>query len=455
MDILPESQRAIELPDFAPYGYLLLRELGRNPAGGRVVYLAQALHGDPANPSVVLKHFQFLKQTRWEGFRQIEREVAALQRLHHRGIPLYLGTFETADGFCLVQEYLPALPLSQVQGLSLAQVEDIARQVLDILIYLQGQQPPMVHRDIKPENLLWDENENVYLIDFGFARSGLMEASASSMAAGTFGFMAPEQLRNRELTLATDLYGLGATLICLLADLPSTSLDTLIDEDNWIRFRSLLPNLPYRWFTWLEGMVAPKLQHRFASAQEAKRALTGGTLVRRPKVKLPSELTLTAEAPGAVCIGTLNVTNTVADSILTGKWSVVPHPSDPAGPPDRHPWIALAPAEFSGFFWTVRVAVDTGALRLGEVYQRYLLLTTNAEPAAYRVLLTVTTAPLPALAVQNLALVPWLGLAIAGIGFGASCGILGVEVLFYLVVAGVGALSGGALGVLAGQCAWE
>ncbi|MGQ9867167.1 MAG: serine/threonine protein kinase, partial [Pseudanabaenaceae cyanobacterium] len=451
MDSLPENPRATELPDFSPYGYRLVRELGRNPAGGRVVYLAEPLPPDPANPAVVLKHFQFLKQIRWDGFRQIEREMAILQRLHHRGIPLYLGTFETTDGFCLVQEYLPATPLSQVHGLSLAQVEDIARQVLDILIYLQGQQPPVIHRDIKPENLLWDENENVYLIDFGFARSGLMEASASSMAAGTFGFMAPEQLRNRELTLATDLYGLGATLICLLADLPSTALDTLIDEDNWIRFRGLLPNLPYRWFTWLEGMVAPKLQHRFASAQEAKRALTEGTLVRRPKVKLPPELTLTAARPGEVCIGTLNVRNTVADSILTGQWSVMPHPSDPAGPPDRHPWIAFAPAEFSGFFGTVRVAVNTERLRLGEVYQRYLVLTTNAEPAVYRVLLTVTTAPFPSLTVQGLPPVPWLGLAIAGFGLGASCGGLGMALLFRLGVAAVGALSGGALGVLLGS----
>ncbi|HAN47198.1 MAG TPA: hypothetical protein DCQ32_11735 [Cyanobacteria bacterium UBA8156] len=105
MDRLPESQRAIELPDFSPYGYRLERELGRNPTGGRVVYLAEPLPHAPANPAVVLKHFQFLKQSRWEGFRQIEREMAILQRLHHRGIPLYLGTFETADGFCLVQEY--------------------------------------------------------------------------------------------------------------------------------------------------------------------------------------------------------------------------------------------------------------------------------------------------------------------------------------------------------------
>jgi serine/threonine protein kinase len=61
-----------------------------------------------------------------------------------------------------------------------------------------------------------DEQMNVYLVDFGFARIGSAEGAMSSVAAGTFGFMAPEQIYNRELSNATDLYALGATLICLL-----------------------------------------------------------------------------------------------------------------------------------------------------------------------------------------------------------------------------------------------
>jgi serine/threonine protein kinase len=49
----------------------------------------------------------------------------------------------------------------------------------------------------------------------------------SSVAAGTFGFMAPEQMYNKGLTEATDLYGLGAMLIALLTQTKSSRMDAL------------------------------------------------------------------------------------------------------------------------------------------------------------------------------------------------------------------------------------
>jgi putative transposase len=88
------------------------------------------------------------------------------------------------------------------------EIKQIATSVLEILVYLQNRIPPIIHRDIKPENILVDEQINVYLVDFGFARIGEGEVAMSSMVKGTLGFMAPEQLFNRQLTEASDLYGL-------------------------------------------------------------------------------------------------------------------------------------------------------------------------------------------------------------------------------------------------------
>ena len=51
-------------------------------------------------------------------------------------------------------------------------------------------------------------------MDFGFARIGDGEVGVSSVVKGTLGFMPPEQIFNRQLTEASDLYGLGMTLIC-------------------------------------------------------------------------------------------------------------------------------------------------------------------------------------------------------------------------------------------------
>jgi len=65
-----------------------------------------------------------------------------------------------------------------------------------------------MHRDIKPENVLVDRQEElkVYLVDFGFAHIGSGEVAASSVVKGTLGFMPPEQMFNRQLTEASDLY---------------------------------------------------------------------------------------------------------------------------------------------------------------------------------------------------------------------------------------------------------
>jgi tRNA A-37 threonylcarbamoyl transferase component Bud32 len=257
------------LPDFSAYGYQVRRSLGHNAAGGRVVY--QALSDN--QQMVVIKQFQFAKGVGWSGFKSIERETQVLRGLDHVGIPHYLESFETEDGFCIVQEYKNAQPLSASSSWNAEQVKQIAIKALEILVYLQNRFPPIIHRDLKPENILVDDQLNVYLIDFGFARMGGGEVALSSVAAGTFGFMALEQLRNRELDTATDLYGLGATLICLLTGIRSTNIDTLIDDDGLINFRLLVPHLSFEFITWLEKMVAARRKDRYPSAKIALAAL--------------------------------------------------------------------------------------------------------------------------------------------------------------------------------------
>jgi hypothetical protein len=66
-----------DFPDFSPHGYQVISELGRNVAGGRVVYLCQTL-AQPVE-RVVIKQFQFAK-----GSSQRLKEIAAYrQRQKH------------------------------------------------------------------------------------------------------------------------------------------------------------------------------------------------------------------------------------------------------------------------------------------------------------------------------------------------------------------------------------
>lgn len=265
----------MDFPDFAPYGYKVQKQLGANPFGGCITYLATHLE---TQQSVVLKQFQFAQRgSNWSDYSTYQTEIQILQRLEHPNIPRFVDSFATETGFCLVQEYKQADSLNLSPSRSLEEVEQIAIALLKVLVYLQNQSPIVIHRDIKPENILVREENSkleVYLVDFGFARLGGEALAASSMVKGTLGFMPPEQIFGQSLTEASDLYGVGATLICLLAGVKSTEIGELIDEERGcFRLRNHLPKTLNPKFTaWLERMVAPG-RDRFVNAATALAAL--------------------------------------------------------------------------------------------------------------------------------------------------------------------------------------
>lgn len=261
--------------------------LGVNATGGRVTYLAHPVNPNQANselePSkVVIKEFQFAQTgSRWQGYDAIAREFEILQAIDHPGIPSYIEQFETDRAIYLVQTYKDAPTLAQRitaphPTMNLATARQIAIDLLEILVYLQSRTPPILHRDLKPENILLSDRGEIFLVDFGFARrgvSGTGEGTASSLVRGTMGFMAPEQILNRPLTTATDLYGLGATLVCWLTGTPSDRVGDWIGEGFRLEVDRAVPQLPRPARQWLAKLVANEVSERFDSARSALEAL--------------------------------------------------------------------------------------------------------------------------------------------------------------------------------------
>jgi serine/threonine protein kinase len=281
-------------PDFTQHQYKIQSELGRNREGGRISYLAQRL--DQEDELVVIKQFRFVQtDANWQGFKAYEREIQFLKELNHPRIPRYLDSFETTDGFCMVQEYKAAPTLSDRRTFTPIEIKQIALSVLEILVDLQQRIPPIFHRDIKPENILIDDFHQAYLIDFGLARIEREEVAISSMVAGTPGFMAPEELFNRPLTKASDLYSLGATIICLITNTRSTDISNLLDDNYHLKFEQLIAGVNPLFIYWLQKMVAPNPRDRFADATTAKQQLESIDIAKIESMSLA--LTTQAQKP--------------------------------------------------------------------------------------------------------------------------------------------------------------
>ncbi|WP_368680256.1 protein kinase (plasmid) [Rhodococcus opacus] len=74
----------------------------------------------------------------------------------------------------------------------------------------------ILHRDVKPANILITDYGEPQLTDFGIARVGGAFKTSTGNIAGSPAFTAPEVLEGQAPSPMSDVYGLGATLFCLM-----------------------------------------------------------------------------------------------------------------------------------------------------------------------------------------------------------------------------------------------
>ena len=243
------------------------------------------------NQRVALKALSLQKMNDWKVLELFEREANVLSKLNHPGIPRYLDYFyvDTPDNRCfyIVQELAEGQSLASLVEsgwhASESEIQRIATQILNILVYLHSQTPPVIHRDIKPENIVFKSPINshkqkdwaVCLVDFGAVQNTYNNTlMRGSTVVGTYGYMAPEQFLGQAVP-ATDLYGLGGTLLYLLTHRSPAELPTNILEKN---FRSQI-QISSAFADWLKKTIAPDLENRFESAKEALELLHNPRIV--------------------------------------------------------------------------------------------------------------------------------------------------------------------------------
>ena len=198
--------------------YRVHRRLGTG--GMAQVYAAtHAVLGRPLVIKVLLAHLARDAEMR-ERFR---REAEAASQLCHPHICDIVDYGEVDDSVYLVMPFLAGGSRADVLVRDRTVPPDraaaISAQVSTALDYAHRR--GIVHRDVKPDNVLFDEDGNALLTDFGIATARFhSRLTATGRAMGTPHYMSPEQAMGKLVDGRSDVYAVGVMLYEMLLGFP-------------------------------------------------------------------------------------------------------------------------------------------------------------------------------------------------------------------------------------------
>lgn len=285
----------------------LVREIGRGGMG--VVYEAQQLS---LRRRVALKVLPFASTLNKPQLVRFQSEAYAAAMLHHPHIvPVYAVGSDRGVHFYAMQlikgrslaELLSELrqqqaclatrgaekqnsgnttKLSAISTNGSTHSADFFRQVAELGVQAAealeySHTHGILHRDIKPANLLIDEEDKLWVTDFGLARAkdnGNLTRSGELL--GTLRYMSPEQVSGSQSSIdeRTDVYSLGVTLYEVLSLTPAYGGDNepellrRIAFDEPPRLRQINQRIPKDLETIVAKAIEKRAADRYSSALE-------------------------------------------------------------------------------------------------------------------------------------------------------------------------------------------
>ena len=207
--------------------------------------------------------------------KRFRREVIIARKITHPSVCRVFDYGEADDLQFLTMELVSGRTLRavlQAGPIDPDRALDILKHIAEGLAVAHEQK--VIHRDLKPENVLLCDDGRVVVVDFGLARSPLVENSTVFTIAGTRPYMSPEQLRGEAIDVRSDVFALGILGFELLTgrspfDMGSASETTsaiLRDPPRALEVPSLPPAIVSRLADLLTCALAKSPGDRFASA---------------------------------------------------------------------------------------------------------------------------------------------------------------------------------------------
>ncbi|MDR8391773.1 serine/threonine-protein kinase [Aliifodinibius sp. S!AR15-10] len=200
--------------------YLIKEKIGEGGMGA--VYLAER-SADEFEHRVAIKIIR-QGQASKENLQRFKREQQILAGLNHPGIAQFYDGGVTVDGFpYIIMEYVDGVPIDEYcrrSNIDLDEKIELFKKVLEAVRY--AHENLVIHRDLKPGNILVNSDGKIKILDFGISKLLESESHESSLTLTgarllTPRYAAPEQVKQQNITTATDLYALGIVFYELAA----------------------------------------------------------------------------------------------------------------------------------------------------------------------------------------------------------------------------------------------
>lgn len=192
------------------------------------VFLAQRLGEEGFSRTVAIKTI-LAHGAEEEAVRLFLDEARVAAALEHAAIVQTFDLGYENETLFIVMEYVSGPTLSRIvrdlkkkqdRMLEPAVVAHVGARVASALDYAHrratspsGEPLHLVHRDISPQNILLTRTGLVKLSDFGVARASIQtHKTKTGQVRGKAAYMAPEQVRAKQLDGRTDVFALGLVL---------------------------------------------------------------------------------------------------------------------------------------------------------------------------------------------------------------------------------------------------